>query len=63
MTHPQGKLMKHDYYFDHIKYNKCCRRSNMHRLTIPHEDFDIDDAQKIENTDFLKNEINKFFNF
>ena len=62
MTHPQGKMMKHDYYFDHIKYNKCCRRSNMHRLTIPHEDFDIDDAQKIENTDFLKNEINKFFN-
>ena len=61
MTHPHGKMMKYDYYFDHIKYYNCCRRNNMHRLTIPHQGFDIDADQKIENTDFMKTEINKFF--
>jgi len=61
MTHPNGRLLKPDHYFDYIKYDKCCRRVNMTRLSIPHEQFDVDDAQKSENTDFLESEINRFF--
>lgn len=61
LTHSEGKMMKPDYYFDYIKYDKCCRRINMTRLTIPHEGFELDDAQKLKNTDFLESEINRFF--
>ena len=61
MIHPHGKQLRNNYYFDNIKYNKCCRRDNVTRLHLPNEGLELSDFQKNENTLFLEKQIKQFF--
>lgn len=59
--HSNGKRLKENFYLDHFRFRDCCIRNNVNKLNLPFTDKVITDDQRIVNTEYLTNQINKFF--